>query len=143
MPPPDPGIRGASSNPQCSQGFYTSPSLQSSASVFLSSFTLPMTFKICSTSKRCSYGHLRRLPSSLRKRCPQDCKAQPAGPTFSQKTRHPLLEPRRPHCKRPDIYDRSSHGGPDLLDIMLCCPLTPAKIRDPVQNPLDIFKTAW
>ena len=45
--------------------------------------------------------------------------------------------------ERPDISAISSHGGSDLFDITFCHPLTPARIRDSVQNPLGILKAAW
>ena len=59
--------------------------------------------------------------------------------------RHPVLEPRLlgRHRERPDIRVTSCHGGSDLFDISFCHPLTPARIRDSMQNPLSILKAAW
>ena len=64
---------------------------------------------------------------------------------LSMAARHHDLEPRPlgRHRERPDIRAISSHGGSDLFGITFCHPLTPAKIRDSVQNPLSILKAAW
>ena len=64
---------------------------------------------------------------------------------LSKAARHPVLEPRLlgRHRERPDIRAISFHGGSDLFDITFCHPLTPARIRDSVKNPLSILKTAW
>ena len=64
---------------------------------------------------------------------------------LSKAALHPVLE-RRPlgrNRERPNIRAISSHGGSDLFDITFCHPLTPARIRDSVQNPLSILKAAW
>ena len=132
-----------------SEDIYSSPSLQSLVTVFLSSASFSTGFKVCSASMRGSYGRLRRSPSPLRKRYAQNTETWRTGPTFS---RRPVkgsspsgswtasLGRRR---ERLDIRAISSHGGSDLLDITFCHPLTPARIRDSVQNPLIILNAAW
>ena len=49
-----------------------------------------------------------------------------------------LLEPRPlgRHKERPDISALESHGGSDMFDITICDPLSPARIRDGLENPL-------
>ena len=64
---------------------------------------------------------------------------------LSKAAHHPVLEPRPlgRHRERPDIRAISRHDGSDLFDITFCHPLTPARIRDTIQNPLSILKAAW
>ena len=59
--------------------------------------------------------------------------------------RHPVLRPRPlgRHRERPEIRAISIHGGSELFEITFCHALTPARIRDSVQNPLSILKAAW
>ena len=64
---------------------------------------------------------------------------------LSKAALYPILEPRPrgPHRERPDIRAIGSYGGFELPDITFCHPLTPARIRGSVQNPLGIVKAAW
>ena len=59
--------------------------------------------------------------------------------------RHPVLEPRPfgRHKERPDISALGSRGGSDMFDITICRPLSPARIRDGLGNPLTLLKNAW
>ena len=47
------------------------------------------------------------------------------------------------HRERPDIRALGRTGGTDLFDVTICHPLSQARIRDAVQNPLNILKAAW
>ena len=47
------------------------------------------------------------------------------------------------HRERPDIRALGRTGGTDLFDFTICHPLSQARIRDAVQNPLNILKAAW
>ena len=64
---------------------------------------------------------------------------------LSKAALHPVLEPRPlgRHREISDIRAINSHGASDLIDTTFCHPLTPARIRDSVQNPLRILKAAW
>ena len=64
---------------------------------------------------------------------------------LSKAAPHPVLEPRPlgRHRERPDIRAISNPGGSDLFDITFCHPLTRARIRYSVQNPLSIQKAVW
>ena len=44
---------------------------------------------------------------------------------------------------RQDIRALGRTGGTDLFDVTICHPLSQARIRDAVQNPLNILKAAW
>ena len=59
--------------------------------------------------------------------------------------RHPVLEPRSfgRHKERPDISALGSHGSADMFDITICHPLSPARIRHGLENPLTLLKNAW
>ena len=59
--------------------------------------------------------------------------------------RHPVLEPRPfgRHTERPDISALGSHRGSDMFDTTICHPLSPARIRDGLENPLTLVKNAW
>ena len=59
--------------------------------------------------------------------------------------RHPVLEPRPfgRHKERPDMSALESHGGSDMFDITICHPLSLARIRDGLENPLTLLKNAW
>ena len=103
---------------------------------------------------RGSYGRLRRSPypdhlihceRGTHRIARHDEQVRLLVGDLSKAARHPVLEPRPlgRHRERPDICAISSHGGSDLFDITLCHPLTPARIRDSVQNPLNILKAAW
>ena len=58
---------------------------------------------------------------------------------------HPIVEemPQGRHRERPDIRALGGTGGTDLFDVTICHPLSQARIRDAVQNPLNILKAAW
>ena len=58
---------------------------------------------------------------------------------------HPIVEerPLGRHRERPDIRTLGRTGGTDLFDVTICHPLSQARIRDAVQNPLNILKAAW
>ena len=58
---------------------------------------------------------------------------------------HPIVEerPLGRHRESPDIRALGRKGGTDLFDVTICHPLSQARIRDAVQNPLNILKPAW
>ena len=59
--------------------------------------------------------------------------------------RHAVVEPRPfgRHNERPDISALGSHGGSDMFDITFCNPLSPARVRDGMENVLNLLKKAW
>ena len=64
---------------------------------------------------------------------------------LAKAARHPIVE-ERPfgrHRERPDIRALGRTGGTDPFDVTICHPLSQARIRDAVQNPLNILKAAW
>ena len=129
-----------------SEDIYSSLSLPSLVTVLLSSASLPTGFKVCSASMRGSYGRLRRSPSPLRRGTHRIARLDELDRILvgdlSRAARHPVLEPRPlgQHRVRPEIRAISSNGDSELFDISFCHPLTPARIRDSVQNPLSILK---
>ena len=58
---------------------------------------------------------------------------------------HPNVEerPLGRHRERLDIRALGRTGGADLFHITICHPLSQARIRDAVQNPLNILMAAW
>ena len=59
--------------------------------------------------------------------------------------RHPVFGPRPfgRHKERPDISVIGSHGGSDLFDITFWHPLSPARVRDGMENAMKLLKQAW
>ena len=59
--------------------------------------------------------------------------------------RHPVVEPRPfgRHKERPDISALGSHGGSDVFDITFCHPFSPSRVRDGMENALNLLKMAW
>ena len=51
--------------------------------------------------------------------------------------------PFRRHKDRPNISAIGSHRGSDMFNIAICHPLSPAQIRDGMDNGLSLLKTAW
>ena len=64
---------------------------------------------------------------------------------LAKAARHPIVEKRpvRRERERPDIRALSRTGGMDLFDDTICHSLSQARIRDAVQNPLNILRAAW
>ena len=58
--------------------------------------------------------------------------------------RHPIFEerPLGRHRERPDNCALGRTGGTDLFDVTIFHPLSQTRIRDAVQNPLNILKAA-
>ena len=58
---------------------------------------------------------------------------------------HPIVEemPQGRHTEGPDIRALDRTGGTDPFNVAICHPLSQARIRDPVQNPMNILKAAW
>ena len=58
---------------------------------------------------------------------------------------HPIVEerPLGRHRERSDILALGRTGGTDLFDATICHALSQVRIRDAVQNPLNILKAAW
>ena len=59
-------------------------------------------------------------------------------------TKHLVLEPRPfgRHKECPDISALRSHGDSDMFDITICHPLSPARIRNGLEDPLTLLKNA-
>ena len=59
--------------------------------------------------------------------------------------RHPVVESRPfgRHKERPDISPLGSHGGSDMFDIKFYHPLSTARVRDGMENALNLLKKAW
>ena len=64
---------------------------------------------------------------------------------LAKAARHPIVEERPVgrHRERPDIRALGRSGGTELFDVTICHPLSPARIRDAVENPLNLLKAAW
>ena len=64
---------------------------------------------------------------------------------LAKAARHPTVEERHlgRHRERPDICALGRTGGTDLFNVTIYHPLSQARTRDAVQNPLNIFKAAW
>ena len=58
---------------------------------------------------------------------------------------HPVVEPLPfgRHKARPDITALGSKGGPDVFDIIFCHPFSPSRVRDGMENALNLLKKAW
>ena len=63
----------------------------------------------------------------------------------SKAARHLIVEerPLGRHRETPDIRAYGKTGGTDLFDVTICDPLSQARIRDALQNRLNILKAAW
>ena len=59
--------------------------------------------------------------------------------------RHSVFEPRLFGChkERPHISAIGSHGGSDMFDITFCHPHSPSRVRDGMENALNLLKKAW
>ena len=59
--------------------------------------------------------------------------------------RRPVVEPRLfgRYKERPDISASGSRGGSDMFDITFFHPLSPARVRDGMENALNLLKKAW
>ena len=64
---------------------------------------------------------------------------------LAKAARHPVVEERPVgrHKERPDIRALGRSGGTELFDDTICHPLSQARIRDVVENPLNLLKAAW
>ena len=64
---------------------------------------------------------------------------------LAKAARHPVVEerPGGRHRERPDIRALGRSGGTELFDVTICHPLSQARIRDVVENPLNLLKAAW
>ena len=58
--------------------------------------------------------------------------------------RHPVVEPRPfgRRKERPDISALGSQDGSDMFDIAFWHPLSPARVRDGMENALNLLKKA-
>ena len=63
---------------------------------------------------------------------------------LAKDARHPDVEesPLGPHREGPDIRVPGRSGGTELFDVAVCHPLSQPRIRDVVQNPLNLLKAA-
>ena len=59
-------------------------------------------------------------------------------------TRHLVVEPRAfgRDKERPDISSLGSHDGSDMFDITFRHPLSPARVRDGIENAMNLLKPA-
>ena len=59
--------------------------------------------------------------------------------------RHSVVEPRPfgRHKERPDISALGSYGGSDMFGITFCHPISPARVRNGMENALNLVKKAW
>ena len=59
--------------------------------------------------------------------------------------RHPVVEPRPSgsHKECPDISALGSHGRSDMIGITICHPLSPARVRDGLENAMNLLTKAW
>ena len=64
---------------------------------------------------------------------------------LAKAARHPVVEekPVGRHRERPDIRALGRSGGTGLFDVTICHPISHARIRDAVENPLNLLKAAW
>ena len=64
---------------------------------------------------------------------------------LAKAARHPVDEERpvERHRERPDIRALGRSGGTELFDVTIFHPLSQARIRDAVENPLNLLKAAW
>ena len=64
---------------------------------------------------------------------------------LAKAARHPVVEesPVGRHRERPDIRALGRSGGTELFDVTICHPLSQARIRNVVKNPLNLLKAAW
>ena len=64
---------------------------------------------------------------------------------LSKAARHPVVEERSVgrHRERPDIRALGRSCGTELFDVTIRHPLSQARIRDVVENPLNQSKAAW
>ena len=67
------------------------------------------------------------------------------GRDLAKAARHPVVEERPVgrHGERPHIRALGRSGGPEFFDVTICHPLGPARIRDVVENPLNLLKATW
>ena len=92
------------------------------------------------------YGdHLLYCERGSRRIRRHDAQVRISAGDLAKATRHPIVEerPLGRHRDRPDIRALGRTGGTDLIDVTVCNPLSQARIRDAVQNPLNILKAAW
>ena len=47
------------------------------------------------------------------------------------------------HTERPDISALGSHSGSHIFNITFCHPLSPARVRDGMENTLNLLKKTW
>ena len=59
--------------------------------------------------------------------------------------RHPVVEERPLGChrERTDVRALGRSGGTEVFVDTICHSLSPARIRDVVENPLNLLKAAW
>ena len=64
---------------------------------------------------------------------------------LAKAARYPVVEekPVGRHRERTDIRALERSGGTELFDVTICHPLNQARIRDVVENPLNLLKAAW
>ena len=64
---------------------------------------------------------------------------------LAKAARHPVVaeRPVGRHRERPDIRAPGRSGGTEIFDVTICRPLSHARIRDVVENPLNLLKASW
>ena len=92
------------------------------------------------------YGeHLRYCERGSHRIRRHDAQVRLLAGDLAKAVQHPIVEerPLGRHRERPDIRALGRTRGTDLFDVTICHPLSQARIRDAVQNPLNILKAAW
>ena len=64
---------------------------------------------------------------------------------LAKAARHPIVKesPVGRHREGLDIRALGRSGGTELFDVTICHPLSQARIRDVVENPMNLLKAAW
>ena len=93
-----------------------------------------------------TYGdHLLHCESGIHRIRRHDAQVRLLEAALIKAARHPVVQPRPfgHHRKLPDISALGSHGGSNMFDITFCHPLSPARVRDGMENALNLLKKVW
>ena len=71
--------------------------------------------------------------------------SSPVARDLGKAARHPVVEERPVgrHRERTDIRSLGRSGGTEFFGATICHPLSQARIRDVIENPLNLLKAAW
>ena len=89
--------------------------------------------------------HLRHCERGIHRIRRHDAQVRLLEADLIYAARHPVVQPCPfgRHNERPHISALGSHGGSDMFDITFCHPLSPARVRDGMENALNLLKEAW